>query len=102
MCIKAGKDELESVKNLMGMALKAVVAEALHAELENVVEEARLVEDLRMGSNEAQALQDLIADTFDGIHVNLAETPTYAALVERVVLSEFQNLGDEAACGLAA
>lgn len=102
MCIKAGKDELDSVKNLMGMALKAVVAEALHAELEDVVEEARLVEDLHMGSGEAQVLQDLIADTFDGIHVDLAETPTYAALLERVVLSEFQNLGDENACGLAA
>jgi len=102
MCIKAGKDELESVKNLMGMALKAVVAEALHAELEDVVEEARLVEDLRMGNKEAQTLQDLIADTFDGTHVNLAETPTYATLLERVVLSEFQNLGDEATCGLAA
>lgn len=102
MCIKAGKDELESVKNLMGMALKAVVADALHAELEDVVEQARLVEDLHMGSAEATVLQELIADTFDGITVNLDEIPTYAALLERVVLSEFHGLGGDTECELAA
>jgi len=36
MCIKAGADELESVKNLMSMALKAVVAESLGVELEDI------------------------------------------------------------------
>lgn len=95
MCIKAGRDELESVKNLMGMALKAVVAEALHADLDDVSDDARLVEDLHMGRAEARVLQELIADTFDGIRVDLDETPTYAALLDRVVLSEFRDLGAE-------
>ena len=83
MCIKAGKDELESVKNLMSMALKAVVADALHADLDDIVDEARLVEDLRMGSTESEALRDLLADTFDGIEVDLGQTPTVAALLDR-------------------
>lgn len=102
MCIKAGKDELESVKNLMGMALKAVVAEALQVELDEVMEETRLVEDLHMGATEAAALRELIADTFDGVDINLAATPTYAALLERVVLSEFRDVEQHGACDLAA
>ena len=89
---KAGKNELRSVRNLMTMALKAVVAEALRVDLGEVVGEARLVEDLRMGPAGAAALKALIADTFDGIAVDLDQTPTFAVLLERVVLSEFNDL----------
>lgn len=92
MCIKAGANELESVKNLMAMALKAVVADALHTDLDEVVEGARLVEDLHMGRSESAALEALIADTFDGIHVDLMQTPTFADLLDKVVLSEFKDL----------
>lgn len=102
MCIKAGKDELDSVKNLMGMALKAVVAEALDVDLDDITEEARLVEDLHMDGTTAAVLQDLIADTFDGVRVDLDTTPTYAALLERVVLSEFHGLDSAPECDLAA
>lgn len=101
MCIKAGTNELESVKNLMSMALKAVVADALQADLDDVVEDARLVEDLRMGSAESQVLRELIADTFDGIEVDLRQTPTFSALLDRVVLSEFRDIPG-VACDLAA
>jgi len=48
-------------------------------------------------------LRELIADTFDGLSVNLDSTPTYGALLEYVVLREFRDV--EAAArdsGLAA
>ncbi|WP_127478623.1 hypothetical protein [Sulfurivermis fontis] len=102
MCIKAGKDELDSVKNLMSMALKAVVAEALQVELDEVVDEARLVEDLHMGAAGAAALRELIADTFDGCTVDPAAIPTYAGLLERVVLNEFRDVEQREVCDLAA
>lgn len=102
MCIKAGVDELESVKNLMSMALKAVVAEALHVELDEVEDDARLVEDLRMGAVEAAALRELVADTFDGCTVDLDATPTYGVLLERVVLNEFRDVEPRRVCDLAA
>ena len=92
MCIKAGDDELETVRNLMSMTLRAVVADTLHTELEDVVDEARLEQDLHMGAEESTALRALIADTFDGLEVDLHETPTFAALLDRVVLSEFEGL----------
>ncbi len=92
MCIKAGEDELESVKNLMSMSLRACVAEALHADLESVIDEARLVEDLHMGGRESAQLRELIADVFDGVEVDPDRIPTVAALLDRVVLSEFRGL----------
>lgn len=92
MCIRAGKDELDSVKNLMGMSLQAVVAEALQVDIETVSSGARLVEDLRMDEPKADSLKMLIADIFDGVQVDPRETPTFALLLDRVVLSEFRDL----------
>ena len=40
MCIRAGSNELESVKSLMSMALRVVVAESLHAELDDITDES--------------------------------------------------------------
>ena len=90
--MKMGKDELETVRNLMAMSLKAVVADALEADLEEIVDETRLCEDLGMDSAGAERLRALIADIFDGLEVEPRQTPTFAALLERVVLREFEGL----------
>lgn len=92
MCIRAGSNELESVKNLMGMSLMAVIADALDTEIDNVTEEAHLVEDLHMDQNREQELEAMIEDVFDGLHVDVQSTPTVSALLDKVVLSEFQGL----------
>lgn len=92
MCIKAGDNEIETVKNLMSMSLMAVVADALNADLEAINDDSRLVEDLYMGAEEKKALEAGIADIFDGIKVNLNETPTVADLLDVVVMSEFRDL----------
>lgn len=92
MCIRAGSNELESVKNLMDMSLRAVVADALHTDIEAIREESRLVEDLHMGTRDEQELEAMIADIFDGLHVDVQETPTVAALLDKVVMQEFRGL----------
>jgi hypothetical protein len=92
MCIRAGSNELESVKNLMGMSLRAVVADALHTDIESIRDDSRLVEDLHMGSHDEQELEAMIADIFDGLHVDVHQTPTVAALLDQVVMREFSGL----------
>lgn len=92
MCIRAGNSELESVKNLMGMSLMAVVAQALETEIDTVTEEARLVEDLHMDRAAEVQLSELIEEVFDGLQVNLRSTPTVSALLDQVVMREFQGL----------
>lgn len=92
MCIKAGDNELETVKNLMGMSLKAIVAEALEVDLEEVVESARLREDLHMDERGKAALRALIIEYFDGLEVDIDTMPDFGTLLERVVLSEFHDL----------
>lgn len=92
MCIKAGSDELESVKNLMAMSLHAVIADALQVEIEDVEETSRLVQDLGMTPESAKALREEIADIFDGFDVDVRSTPTVGALLDRVVLNEFKEM----------
>ena len=92
MCIRAGSNELESVKSLMSMALRVVVAESLHAELDDITDESRLVEDLHMGKQECLALRDMIADTFDGLVVDVCHVGTVKGLLEQDVLREFEGL----------
>jgi hypothetical protein len=92
MCIKAGDNEIETVKNLMSMSLVAVVADALHADLDEIHDHSSLVEDLHMGSEGKQALEAGIADIFDGLTVDLQQTPTMADLLDRVVMNEFRDL----------
>jgi hypothetical protein len=92
MCIRAGSNELESVKNLMGMSLRAVVAEALDADIDTIFDDSRLVEDLHMGANDEDELATMIADVFDGLHVDVHSTPTVGALLDQVVMKEFSGL----------
>lgn len=92
MCLKLGKDELDTVRNLMAMSLKAVVAEALECDLDEVTERARLVEDLHMDEAGRHELQALLADIFDGVAIDPAAMPTVGDLLEEVVHSEFHDL----------
>jgi hypothetical protein len=92
MCLKLGKDELDTVRNLMAMSLKAVVAEALGVDLDEVAERARLVEDLHMDESGRRQLQALLADIFDGVEIDPATMPTVGDLLEAVVHSEFRDL----------
>lgn len=93
MCIRAGSNELESVKNLMGMSLMAVIAESLDTDIETIDEDSSLVKDLHMDVQGRARLEAMIADVFDGLLVNLNTTPTVGALLDHVVMSEFAAEG---------
>ncbi len=102
MCIRAGSNELESVKNLMGMSLMAVIAESLECDIDEVDETRHLVNDLKMDSEGKARLEAMIADVFDGLAINLNTTPTVGALLDKVVMSEFADDGIRDYVGLDA
>lgn len=97
MCFKAGNDELDTVKNLMLMALRAAIAQALDVEMDELEPEQRLVEDLAMDADKRAELVELIADTFDGLTLDLGALETIGQIYEAVVLEEFRDLEAQAA-----
>ncbi len=94
MCIKAGENELDSVKALMSMSLKAIVADALEADLDEIEDTSYLADDLHMDEQGKAVLEALIAEYFDGFEIDVATTPTFGQLQQEVVLNEFRDLGD--------
>ncbi|MDD3450278.1 MAG: hypothetical protein PHF72_14785 [Gammaproteobacteria bacterium] len=97
MCFKAGNDELDTVKNLMLMALRAAIAQALDVEMDELEPGQRLVEDLAMDADGRAGLVELIADTFDGLTLDLDALETIGQIYEAVVLEEFRDLEARAA-----
>lgn len=89
MCIRAGNNELESVKNLMGMSLMAVIAESLQLDIDAIDETQHLTNDLQMDAAGKKRLEAMIAEVFDGLRLNLNTTPTVGVLLDKVVMSEF-------------
>lgn len=92
MCIRVGDDEIESVKGLMSMSLKALVAEALNADIETIEDSSRLTVDLKMDARGRLELETLIAEYFDGLVIDASTTVSYRELLEQVVLHEFHDL----------
>jgi hypothetical protein len=92
MCIRAGKDELESVRNLMAMSLTAVVSESLDVDIDDISDFSSLKYDLKMDDAKKQTLKAQIADIFDGLELNIDEFDTFADLLDKVVMVEFEGM----------
>ncbi len=92
MCIKAGNDELDSLKALMTMSLNALIAEVFDKDLDDLALNLSLTKDLGMDFEKEQELLLLINEYFDGLNVDLSENDSLAALFQTVVNSEFEEV----------
>ena len=90
MCIKAGDDELDSVKALMTMSLNALIAEVFDKDLEELELSLSLTRDLGMNSQKQQELAELIDEYFDGLSVDFSKNDSLGALFQTVVNAEFE------------
>ena len=90
MCIKAGNDELDSVKALMTMSLNALIAEVFDTELDDLELSLSLTKDLGMDSDKQQELTELIDEYFDGLKVDFSKNDSLELLFQTVVDSEFE------------
>lgn len=90
MCIRAGNDELDTVKMLMSMSLNSVIARVFDLDLENIDPKLDLRRDLRMDDIKAQVLCDEIADCFDGLSIDLSLINTLNQLFDSVIDVEFE------------
>ncbi len=90
MCIKAGVNELDSVKALMTMSLNALIAEVFDKDLDELELGLSLTQDLGMDSEKQQELTALIDEYFDGLVVDFSQNDSLESLFQTVVTSEFE------------
>jgi hypothetical protein len=85
MCFKIGKDEIDTVSSLMRMSLLFLLSESLGVDAEEISGRARLVEDMQLDKFKAARLNELIAEYFDGLEIDLDDTPTVDSLLDKIV-----------------
>ena len=90
MCIKAGENELDSVKALMIMSLNALIAEVFDVELDEINRNLSLSNDLGMDTKKELKLRKLIREYFDGLVINLSTNDRLDVLFQTIIDTEFE------------
>ncbi|MCW9013004.1 MAG: phosphopantetheine-binding protein [Gammaproteobacteria bacterium] len=96
MCIKAGKNELDSVKALMTMSLNSIIADVFDRELDELSLDLNLRVDLGMNTAQQTELASVIAEYFDQLQIDFSKVVTLDDLFNIVVESEFEHVPCEA------
>lgn len=69
----------------MRMSMMVLLSELFDIDIEEISEDARLVEDLKLDKTKAARLNELIAEYFDGLQIDLNDTPTVDSLLDKIV-----------------
>jgi hypothetical protein len=94
MCIKAGADELDSVKAVMMMSLNAVVADTFQLDLDELDPTLNLYTDLKMDAQKTRELDATIREYFDGLVIDFSQLSTVGDLFDRVIGEQFEEFSD--------
>lgn len=92
MCMKLGSDEFETVKSLMSMTLFAIISDCLDVDITEINESDLMRRDLGMNHSTEQAVQQLIADIYDGFEVDFTNVTTVKSLLDQVLTDQFSPL----------
>ena len=89
---KLDDNELDTMKELLTMALNAVIAEFLNVDVDRVRPGSRLVADLGMSPAAKKRLQKEIAFIFDCAELDMPNAMKVEELVDKVAHIEFARL----------
>ncbi|WGS88140.1 hypothetical protein [Methylomonas sp. UP202] len=85
MCGKFGGNEVESLQNMMSMAVQLVIADTFDLEVDDVSLDSDLQNDLGMDADLRDKLDSSITEMFNELHLDFSRIKTVADLVEQVV-----------------
>lgn len=92
MSINMFDRELDNLKELLTLAMNAVIADSLEVETERVQPDSRLAADLGMSPVARKRLQNEISFIFDGAEIEIPPSMKVAELINHVAGIEFSRL----------
>ena len=92
MCSKIGIDEIDTVANLMGLSICAVVSDVLDTDIGDLELESHLTADLGLTADRQAELDTAIQEYFDGFQADFSSIKTIQDLVDQVVEGELYSL----------
>lgn len=91
MCGKLGNDEIESMQNMMSMAVYSVLADVFNVDIGDVSPNCDLENDLGMTASSQGKLDTAIRDMFDNLHIDFGKVKTVQDIVDQVVEIKMTN-----------
>jgi len=85
MCGKFGGNEVESLQNMMSMAVHLVIADTFDLDVDDVSLDSDLQNDLGMDADLRDKLDSSIMEMFNELHLDFSRIKTVADVVEQVV-----------------
>lgn len=89
MCGKLGNNEIESLENMMSMAVYFVIADVLDVDADGLLPNSDLKHDLGMTAAMQDQLNIAIMEMFDNFHVNFNAVNTIQDIVNQVAKVTF-------------
>lgn len=90
MCGKIGSDEIESMQNMMRLAIYPLIAEAFAIDEDRIAPGSRLREDLGMTAALQSKLDGLIRDAFEQTAIDFGSMKTVADLLDAIIASQIE------------
>lgn len=84
MCGKMGDNEVDSMQNMMSMAVYFVIADTFDLDVEELTATSRLEDDLGMTDALKAQLDHSIMDMFNNFHVDFSRAETVGDIVGQV------------------
>ncbi|OHX34389.1 hypothetical protein BJL95_17105 [Methylomonas sp. LWB] len=85
MCGKFGGNEVESLQNMMSMAVQLVIADTFDLNVDDVSLDSDLQNDLGMDADLRDKLDSSIMEMFNQLHLDFSRIKTVADVVKQVV-----------------
>jgi len=84
MCGKLGSNEVESMQNMMSMAVYFVLADTFDVDIDELLPESDLQLDLGMTPTTQQLLDANIMDMFNNLHIDFSHAKTVQDILNQV------------------
>lgn len=84
MCGKLGSNEIESMQNMMSMAVYFVLADTFDMDVEELLPESNLEADLGMTPSIQELLGANIMDMFNNLHIDFSNAKTVQDILNQV------------------
>ena len=85
MCGKLGNDEVESMQNMMSMAVYSVLADFFDVNIDDISPSSDLQNDLGMTASIQEQLGRAMMDMFDNLQLDFSQVKTVQDIVNQVV-----------------
>ena len=91
MCGKLGNNEVESMQNLMSMAVYSVLADVFDVDIDAISANSDLINDLGMTAAIKDRLDTTIMDMFNNMHIDFSQVNTVQDIVDQVIRTEMRR-----------